>query len=293
MKQLVVLLVGVILLGCGENMKTNAVDRAENIVTEVVHPWADKASYKNADEVLKNWVDARCGTGTPVHWVADGSVYEYPSGKKLFGMIGFDSSTVIWPDEVDGTVIHLTRKTFAYTDPKTGEVLTEYEGRPVTPIAYPYQMITYRLENERIYGDVEQGVGERIQVIKSKDGIPYRKMGNGYIYNAQVYLDFPLPSGKQYQAWENYDFFIQPENSVDEPHQMAWQRYGSLPPWAGMPNTKAIIQLHSWRVESHEEFPKKLLAWAKKNKPEWLNPPKDVAEVRAIQKGETGTGWGR
>lgn len=250
-------------------------------------------SYVEAPEALQTWVDARAGTGEPVHWVAEGSIFEYPSGKKLFGMIGFDSSTIIWPEEVGGDIIHLTRKTFAYTDAETGEVLTEYNGQPVTPIAYPYQMITYRLENDRIYGDVEQGVGEGVQQIKAEDGIPFRKLGDTYIYNAQVYLDFPLPTGKQYQAWENYDFFIHPEGSVEEPHQMAWERYGALPPWAGMPDTKSIIQLHSWRVESHDEFPEKLLAWAKKDKPQWLNPPKDIAEVRALQKGEAISGWGR
>lgn len=283
----------VVFLACKQGKETDKVDHNEDAVLEAAHPWSDKASYKNAPEVLKNWVDARAGTGDPVHWIADGAVYEYPSGKKLFGMIGFDSSTIIWPDEADSTIVHLTRKTFAYTDPETEEVLKEYKGQEVQPIAYPYQMITYRLENDKIYGDVEQGVGDRIQVIKAEDGIPYRKMGSGYIYNAAVFLDFPLPNGKQYQAWENYDFFIQPEGSVDEPHQMSWQRYGSLPPWAGMPDTKAIIQLHSWRVESHDEFPEKLLAWAKAEKPNWLNPPKDIAEVRALQKGEGGPGWGR
>ena len=281
-----------LIIGCKEKNEQLADQELEKAEI-TAHPWAEKASYQNAPDVLKNWVDARCGTGEAVHWVADGAVYEYPSGKKLFGMIGFDSSTIIWPDEPNGKITHLTRKTFAYTDPETGEVLKEYNGQPVTPIAYPYQMITYRLENDRIYGDVEQGVGERVQVIKSEDGIPYRKMGASYIYNAQVYLDFPLPTGKQYQAWENYDFFIHPEGSVDEPHQMAWQRYGALPPWAGMPDKKAIIQLHSWRVESHDEFPPKLLAWAKAEKPKWLNPPKDIAEVRALQNGEAGAGWGR
>ncbi|WP_394972688.1 DUF1838 family protein [uncultured Croceitalea sp.] len=279
-------------LGCKEKTEQPANQKLVKAET-TVHPWAEKASYQNVPDVLKNWVDARCGTGEAVHWVADGAVYEYPSGKKLFGMIGFDSSTIIWPDEPNGKITHLTRKTFAYTDPETGEVLKEYNGQPVTPIAYPYQMITYRLENDRIYGDVEQGVGERVQVIKSEDGIPYRKMGASYIYNAQVYLDFSLPTGKQYQAWENYDFFIHPEGSVEEPYQMAWQRYGALPPWAGMPDKKAIIQLHSWRVESHDEFPPKLLAWAKTEKPKWLNPPKDIAEVRALQNGEAGAGWGR
>ena len=258
---------------------------------EEVNPNADKASYKAAPEALKKWINARAGTGKAVHWLADGGVYEYPSGKKLFGMTGFDSSTVIWPEEADGEIIHLTRKTFAYTDIETGEVIEEYNGKKVEPIAYPYQMITYRLENGRIYGDVEQGVGERVQQIKSKDGIPYRKMGNTWVYNAQVFLDFPLPTGNQYQAWENYDFYVHPEGSLEEPHQMGWQRYGDLPRWYG--EGKGIIQLYSWRVESHEEFPKQLMDWAKKSKPNWLTPPKDVAEVRALQKGEGGPGWGR
>lgn len=250
---------------------------------------SSKASYNQAPDVLRSWVNARAGTGQPVHWMADGAVYDYPSGKKLFGLIGMDSSTVIWPDEVGGEVIHLTRKTFAYTDAETGEVITEYNGQEVEPIAYPYQMITYRLENDLIYGDVEQGVGERIQYIKAENGIPSRKMGASYIYNASVYLDFPLPSGDQYQAWENYDFFIHPEGSVDEPHQMSWQRYGKLPGWAG--GTPSITHLHSWRVEDQSEFPEQILNWVKEDKPMWLNPPANVEEVRALQRGEGGPGW--
>jgi len=250
-----------------------------------------KASYEAAPEALQTWVDARAGTGErPVHWVSEGYVYDYPSGKKLFGLIGFDSSTILWPDSVGGIITHLTRKTFAYTDLETGAVIKEYNGQVVEPIAYPYQMITYRLENDRIYGDVEQGVGDRIQKIPSKDGIPFRKMGNGYIFNAMVFLDFPLPSGTQYQAWENYDFFVQPVGTVDEPHQMTWQRYGKAPRWAGH-DGPVITHLHSWRVESHDEFPKQLLNWAKADKPMWLNPPKNIAEVRALQRGDQLPGW--
>lgn len=253
------------------------------------NPVIQKDSYASAPDVLRDWVNARAGTGEPVHWLADGGVYAYPSGEKLFGMIGFDSSTVIWPDEPGGEIIHLTRKTFAYTDKDTGEVLTEYNDQTVEPIAYPYQMITYRLENDRIYGDVEQGVGDAVRIIEAKDGIPYRKMGDSYIYNAAVFLDFPLPSGNQYEAWENYDFFIHPEGSVDEPYQMSWQRYGKLPAWAG--GAASITQLHSWRVESQDEFPQQMLDWAKAERPMWLKPPASVEEVRRLQKGEGGPGW--
>lgn len=259
----------------------------------ITRPAPATLSVRNAaPEALRTWVDARAGTGAPVHWIADGGVYAFPSGEMLFGMVGFDSSTVIWPDEPGGQIIHLTRKTFAYTDPVTGEILKEYNGQPVEPIAYPYQLITYRIEDGKIFGDVEQGVGEQIQMIKSEDGMRYRMLGDDTMaVTASVFLDFPMPDGQQYEAWENYDFFLHTGEGVDEPHQMSWQRYGSLPPFAG--EGKAIYHLLSWRVEGEEEFPPSLLAWAKAEKPMWLLPPASLAEVRALQSGEAGKGWAR
>ncbi len=250
----------------------------------------DEIEVDSAPDVLKIWVDARAGTGDPVHWISEGGIYAYPSGEKLFGMVGFDSSTVIWPDELGEKVVHLTRKTFAYTDAKTGEVLTEYNGQTVEPIAYPYQLIEYRYENGRIYGDVTQGTGDRVRKIISEDGITARPVGDSWAFTAAVFLDFPLPSGDQYQAWENYDFFIHPEGTVEEPHQMTWQRYGALPAWAG--GEQAIYHLLTHRVESQDEFPPALLAWAQANKPQWLSPPADLDEIESIQSGDFKSGFG-
>jgi hypothetical protein len=252
------------------------------------------SSRELVPEVLRAWVDARAGTGEPVHWVSEGGVYAYPSGEKLFGMIGFDSSIVIWPKNPEEEIVHLTRKTFTYTDPVTGEILTEYNGKPVEPIAYPYQLITYRMEDSLIYGDVEQGVEPRVQHIKSKEGMRIRMIGTDTMaITASVFIDVPLPEGGRYETWENYDFFIHKDGSVDEPHQMSWQRYGALPVWAG--TGKAIYQLLSWRVESEEEFPPALLNWAKTEMPKWLKPPTDIAEVRALQQqgGKGGTDWAK
>ena len=254
------------------------------------------SSREAAPEILRLWVDARAGTGEPVHWISEGGVYDYPTGKKLVGMIGFDSSRVIWPEEPGGPVIHLTRKTYAYTHPETGEILTEWNGKPVEPIAYPYQMISYRYENGRIYGDVEQGTGDNVRQITSEDGMMARMMGDTLAITAPVFLDFPLPGGARYEAWENYDFFIHPEGSLEEPHQMSWQRYGAPPPFLAedaSKSGKAIYHLLTHRVESHDEFPPELLEWAKANKPQWLNPPADIAEIRALQTGAEGTGWAR
>ncbi|MGQ5701940.1 hypothetical protein ACUJ46_07825 [Sandaracinobacteroides sp. A072] len=243
-----------------------------------------------APEALRLWVDARAGTGKPVHWVAEGGVYDYPSGRKLFGMVGFDSSKVIWPEKPGDPILHLTRKTFAYTHPETGEILKEWNGKPVTPIAYPYQLIRYRMEDGRIHADVEQGAGDDIRHIRSGEGMRMRWMGRDTLaVTAPVFLDLPLPGGARYEAWENYDFFLHRPGTVSQPHQMSWQRYGALPPFAG--KGKAIYHLLSWRVERHEDFPPAILEWARREKPMWLVPPADVAEIRRLQTVKAGEGW--
>ena len=249
------------------------------------------AQERVSEDMFRAWINARAGTGTPVHWLSEGAIYAYPSGEKIAGMTGFDSSLVIWPETGEGEVVHLTRKTFTYTDPETGEILKELDGKPVVPIAYPYQVIRYRMVEGLIYADVEQGVEPRVQKIAAKDGISARKLGDSWVFTAPLFLNFPMPGGGQYEAWENYDFFVHPEGSVGEPHQMSWQRYGDLPPWAG--EGKGIYHLLSWRVDSVDAFPAPLLEWAKAEKPMWLQPPASIEEVRALQTGEAGPGWGQ
>ena len=129
---------------------------------------------------------------------------------------------------------------------------SEYNGKPVSPVAYPYQMITYREDGGRILVEVEQGVGKGVQIIKQRDGIRYRWLGKDTLaVTAPIFLDAPLPGGGRYEAWENYDFFLHRPGKVAEPHQMSWQRFGSVPPWAGQ--GKAIYHLLSWRVEREDE----------------------------------------
>ena len=44
-------------------------------------------------EEFRMWIDARAGTGEPVHWVSEGGIYEISERQEaVSGMIGFDSS---------------------------------------------------------------------------------------------------------------------------------------------------------------------------------------------------------
>ena len=241
----------------------------------------EAANAADDADILRTWVEARAGSGDVVHWIAEGTLHAFPSGEPLLNMIGFDSSRVIWDEENPNVAQHLTRKTFVFTDLETGEIVTEFRGQKIDPIAYPYQLITYRYENGKIYGDVEQGVGDQVTVIKAEDGITPTKMGDAWAFNAAVFLDIPLPNGARMEAWENYDFFIQPAGAVEEPHQMSWARYDKAAPWTG--GTPTIMHMLSWRVENHDEFPPQLLEWAQQNAAMWLDAPKDINEIRALQ----------
>ena len=188
--------------------------------------------------------------------------------------------------------MQLTRKVYALTDPKTGEVLTEYKGKVVEGIAFPYQVFTYWLENGRIRATAEYGIEPNLIKTTSVNGLGWRSMGaDTLVVNAPVFVNHTMPNGKHIESWESYDFFLHAAGSVAEPHQLSWSSYNDLPPWFG--EGKAIYHMLSWRVERHDEFPPKLLAWAKSNSPMWLMPPADMNEIRSLQKaGQSGIkGW--
>lgn len=246
-----------------------------------------------APEILRRWMDARAGTGKPVYWIGEGDIYASPSGEKLFGIMGFDASTVIWPAEFKGQkAVQLTRKVYALTDPKTGEVLTEYKGKVVEGIAFPYQVFTYWLENGRIRATAEYGIEPNLIKTTSVNGLGWRSMGaDTLVVNAPVFVNHTMPNGKHIESWESYDFFLHAPGTVAVPYQLTFVVYHDLPAWAG--EGKAVNHMVSWRVESPDEFPPKLLAWAKANASMWLMPPKDMKEIRALQQpGQSGIkGW--
>ena len=74
---------------------------------------------------------------------------------------------------------------------------------------------------------MEQGRGARIQRIGPGDTMQARWMGDTAVFTAPLFLDFPIgQTGRRYQAWENYDFFIQTRRGVRQPNQLSWARYG-------------------------------------------------------------------
>ena len=241
---------------------------------------APSPSQPFTQEVFQTWIDARAGTGEPVYWYSAGTVRAYPSGEVLYVMEGYDASTSHWPDGREAGLAHqYNRKIYIFRDPETGEIVPDS-----VPVAYPYQFITYTLDEGGVETVVEQGAGDRVQTIEG-DGMSYRALGDTHVFTAPVFIDFPIPgTERRIQAWENYDFFIHPEGAVEEPYQLSWARVGELPPWAG--GGRAVMHLITWRIDDYAEVPESLRAYVEAEAPLWMTPPANLDEIRALQAGD-------
>lgn len=233
---------------------------------------------------FKVFTDARFGTGEPVYWYSTGTVRAYPSGEILYLMEGYDTAR---GEQVEGaerpTARQFNRKTYIYRDAKTGEILREYQGQPVQPIAYEYQLITYALADDGfVETSVEQGRAPRIQRFGPDRDMGVTRLGDTFVFTAPVFLDFPVPGAPvRYQAWENYDFFVTPGAAISHPLTLSWARYGALPPWAG--GGPAIIHMVSWRLDRFEDVPEDFRRYIETEAPLWRAPPKGADEVRSLQ----------
>jgi len=109
----------------------------------------------------------------------------------------------------------------------------------------------------------------------------WRRLGDTYVFTAPLFLDFAIPgTDRRIEAWENYDFFIQPEG-VERRHQLSWARIGRMPPWAG--GQMAVLHLVNWRVDTYEELPSSIREYVETEAPLWLEPPADLDAIRALQ----------
>lgn len=231
-------------------------------------------------EAFEAWISARTGDGAPVYWYSVGTVRQYPSGKLVARMEGYDAARMVKAEE-KGKIHQLSRKTYIYRDAVTNARLREVNGQKLDPIKYPYQFMTYWLDGDKMMSIVEQGVGERVQTFGPSAGIYVQKLGQTYAFTAPVFLDFETPRGR-YEAYENYDFFIQPKGSTEQPHQLSWVRYGDIPPALG--GGKGIMHMVSWRVEEFDDLPATIKDYVLEEAPLWREPPKSVAEIREIQR---------
>lgn len=245
-------------------------------------PHAAPGSEAITPQLFDRWIEGRVGAGEPVYWYSVGTLRSYPQGELIANVEGYDAARMFRPDPATQLAHQYNRKIYIFRDPQTGDVLREFDGKPVEPIAYPYQFITYELKGGEIETFVEQGAGEAVRRIGPGRQMSVRMLGDTAVFSAPVYLDFPMGPEARYQAFENYDFFFQPPGSVGQPNQLSWVRYGPAPDWAG--GAPTIMHLVTWRIDGFDEVPQSLRDYIVSDAPLWQSPPRDLAEIRRLQK---------
>lgn len=225
---------------------------------------------------FQRFVSARAGDGSPVYWYSEGELRSYPEGKLLAKVEGFDTARTL-PATTKDTRTQLSRKIYIYRDPVTGEVLREFGGKPVRPIAYPYQQIDYSREGDQLRTMVTQGSGARLARIGPGGDATARKLGGDTLaVTAPLYLDMKLPGGGAMQAFENYDFFFAPNGL-----KLSWLRYGN----DALTGQPAVMHMVGWRVEKFADLPEGMRKYVEAEAPLWKAPPVNMAEIARLQKG--------
>ena len=250
------------------------------MVVGIVAPLAAGGTF-NRDLFMK-FLDMRVGTGEPVYWYNVGEVYSSPDGKLLMRIEGCDMARRVKPADQPDTYLQLSRKTYVYRDPTTNEILQQWEGRPVPPIAYPYQYIVFKLVGDRMEITVEQGQGANLRTIGPTEHMLARQIGDTAIFSSPLFINMETPQG-HYEAYENYDYILLPPKAgVEHRYQMTWNRYAAKPSFIGP--GKVQMQMVGWRVDRFEDLPATIRDYIRAEAPLYMAPPKDLNEIRALQK---------
>ncbi|MGH9842852.1 MAG: DUF1838 family protein [Blastocatellia bacterium] len=249
------------------------------------------AAQSFTPELFKQFVEMRTGTGEPVYWYCIGELYSYPDGKLLAKVEGIDTARLVKAETKADSALQISRKIFIYRDPATNEVLKTINGKPVQHIEYPYQQITYALRDGKLASTVVQGSGARLQTVGPVGGATAKRLGDGILFAAPLFLNYDTPRGK-YEAYENYDFWVNspkldfsahpPRTIGSAQYQLSWNRFGDLPPFFGA--GKGVMQLVSYRVDKYADLPATMREYLEKSARMWMQPPRDLEEIRQLQK---------
>mmetsp|Transcript_23125 Transcript_23125/g.43755 ORF Transcript_23125/g.43755 Transcript_23125/m.43755 type:complete len:314 (+) Transcript_23125:334-1275(+) len=252
------------------------------------HTTSRNPLQQNSDlhDPFEVWGKMRLGLGDGpgsnpdgVFWVGGGALYEAYSGKQLAIFEGFDIGKGVQLS--DNHIRQLSRKIFWFRDPVTEEIMTEYQGQPVKPIIYDTQMIDYHRADD---GSITYSVEASLRLLK--DALPKMQITSQMagphqmMINIPVFLDIPIAEergGGRYQAWEFYDYSVDPSFPLDRPPTAIWARQGSVPPFNS--DSKAVLRFSGCRVDSYDELPERMRMEVEREYPHFTGPPRDEKEV--------------
>jgi hypothetical protein len=224
------------------------------------------------------FVDSNMGRdGRPVYYYSTGTVKTFPGGQLLANVEGVDMARLIRRDP-DGTVHKASRKMYIFRDPKTGAVIDQVGGKPNDAWFYPYQYMTFRLDGDTLRATSTQGAGAAKRMVDIGSAMDARRVGDVVVFSAPNARERPDGTG----SYEMYEFWVQPKGSTVQPSTTLTL---TLVSWHPIGNGKPVYTHRtSWRVDRYADLPASLRDWIDRNAPLYREPPKDLAEIEALQR---------
>lgn len=260
---------------------------------------------KQPEDSFDLFVKMRSGLGTGngsndiVFWTGEGEIYESPSGKLLAKIDGMEVSKAIYLDKEKDRARIFSRKIFWYRDKDTNEIITEFDGMPVQPIRYDWQVFDVeRSTTSSANMNTQQPQRDplinplTIQAVRSPRLTPPTPITpriagskNQLWFNIPLFLDFKLPGGRGcYQAWELYDYSIDATFPDNRPPSLGFTRNGSIPPFVN--DGRGVMHFQCNRVNTFDELSESLRSLIETDYVLFRTPPSNIEEVdRLIQEG--------
>ncbi len=220
------------------------------------------------------------GASDMVFWVGEGQLYDSPSGEILANIDGVDVARGVKIGEKH--VRQFSRKIFFFRDPKTNEIIKEFNGKEVKPIKYDWQVFDYK-----------QGVNEKdpsmapilMSVLKSRRLVPCmpivpKSAGvEQLMYQCPLFIDIETNQGR-YQAWEVYDYFLDTSFNENRPASVAWSRQGPNPPFDF---DDGVMHISGLRMTSFEDLPEEMQTLIEAEFPIYRAAPENMEEVERLE----------
>ncbi len=229
------------------------------------------------------WLEMQATTQQTLYYMK-GYAYAFIPGqrpRRLFGLEGYNIRRLIETPEKDGYFV-ATREIVFYTDPRTGEILWEWEnpftGERVEVFHITNDPVNFRvrIRDGRYYSvslDGQREFGEMR---------PPQEWEDFYVWYADVFPFYPLPGWKKkYTAAELFDFYV-PKRALHTqgpPEVMvSWTRVGPWLPWMHMDDHEGVMIYHarSRRFTSWNALPDRIKRLVKEKYPLYMKAPDKV-----------------
>jgi hypothetical protein len=235
------------------------------------------------------FAEARFGPpdGKPRYWYGKGPVRDPQTGKTIYIFEYYDTVRHIIDPKNPNKRYGIVRKLDLFRDKDTGALLETFEGRPVKPWVFPYQLLELEFKDGKMLLTVTQGAGEFVRTHKFPESNIERFGDFWHVTFPGHFKTRRAEIPDRYSTSTMTSLFIGCEANCGAYPRYQWNQSGvsTLAPWAGGDGTKlGYMAMSGARFEKYEELPKGVRETIEKHFPGFREPAKDLDEVRALQR---------